>query len=85
LGVLAEIRKAATRDGLVLMIHANGFEAQEFAVEGDVDVIAHGMWHWGELDKKTDLPDEIKRLLDKIAEKKIGYQPTIQGKKALRS
>ena len=76
--VLAEIRKAATQDGLVLMIHANGFEAQEFAVEGDVDVIAHGMWHWGELDKKTYLPDEIKRLLDKIAAKKIGYQPTIQ-------
>ncbi len=76
--VLAEIRKAATQDGLVLMIHANGFEAQRFAVDGDVDVIAHGMWHWGELDKKTGLPDEIKRLLDQIVEKKIGYQPTIQ-------
>jgi len=76
--VLAEIRKAATRDGLVLMMHANGFEAQKFAVDGNVDVIAHGMWHWGALDKKPDLPDEIKRLLDQIVEKKIGYQPTIQ-------
>jgi hypothetical protein len=76
--VLAEIRRAATQDGLVLMAQANGFEAQKFAVEGDVDVIAHGMWHWGELDKKPELPDEIKRLLDKIVEKKIGYQPTIQ-------
>src|ERR1039457_3867003 len=76
--VLAEIRKAATQNGLVLMIHANGFEAQKFAVEGNVDVIAHGMWHWGDLDKKTDLPDEIRLLLDRIAEKKIGYQPTIQ-------
>ena len=76
--VLAEIRKAATLDGLVLMIHANGFEAQKFAVAGNVDVIAHGMWHWGELDKKTELPDEIKRLLDQIVQKKIGYQPTIQ-------
>jgi len=76
--VLAEIREAATQNGLVLMIHANGFEAQKFAVEGNVDVIAHGMWHWGELDKKMELPDEIKRLLDRIAEKKIGYQPTIQ-------
>jgi imidazolonepropionase-like amidohydrolase len=76
--VLAEIRKAATLDGLVLMIHANGFEAQKFAVEGNVDVIAHGMWHWGEFDKKAELPDEIKRLLDQIVEKKIGYQPTMQ-------
>lgn len=76
--VLAEIRKAATQAGLVLMIHANGFEAQKFAAEGNVDVIAHGMWHWGDLDKGTELPDEIKHLLDQIVEKKIGYQPTIQ-------
>jgi imidazolonepropionase-like amidohydrolase len=76
--VLAEIRSEATKDGLVLMIHANGFEAQKFAADGNVDVIAHGMWHWGDLDKRTDLPDEIKRVLDQIVEKKIGYQPTIQ-------
>jgi imidazolonepropionase-like amidohydrolase len=76
--ILAEIRKAAIANGLVLMIHANGFEGQNFAVDGNVDVIAHGMWHWGGMDKKTELPDEIKRLLDKIVEKKIGYQPTIQ-------
>jgi imidazolonepropionase-like amidohydrolase len=76
--VLAEIRKAATEDDLVLMMHANSFEAQKFAVEGKVDVIAHGMWNWGDLDKKPELPDDIKRVLDQIIEKKIGYQPTIQ-------
>lgn len=76
--VLAQIRRAATQKGLVLMIHANGFEAQQFAVDGNVDVIAHGMWHWQTLDKQKELPDEIKRLLDQIVEKKIGYQPTIQ-------
>jgi imidazolonepropionase-like amidohydrolase len=36
------------------------------------------MWHWGQLDKETELPHEIKRLLDQIVEKGIGYQPTIQ-------
>lgn len=76
--ILAEIRKLATQDGLVLMMHANGLEAQKFAADGSVDVIAHGMWHWGELDKKTELPDEIKRLLDRIVDKRIGYQPTMQ-------
>jgi len=76
--VMAEIRKAATENGLVLMVHANTFEAQKFAVDGNADVIAHGMWHWGELDKSTELPVEIKYLLDRIAENKIGYQPTIQ-------
>ncbi len=76
--VLAAIRKDATKDGLVLMMHANSFEAQRFAVDGDVEVIAHGMWHWGDLDKKAELPDEIKQLLDRIVAKKIGYQATFQ-------
>src|SRR5579872_669004 len=50
--VFAEVRRAATENGLVLMIHADGFEAQKFAVEGNADVIAHGMWHWQGLDKQ---------------------------------
>jgi imidazolonepropionase-like amidohydrolase len=76
--VLGEIREAATHKGLVLMMHANSFEAQRFAVDGGVDVIAHGMWNWGELNKETELPDEIRQLLDRIVEKKIGYQATLQ-------
>ena len=83
--VLAGIRKAATSAGLVLMMHANSFEAQNFAVEGGVDVIAHGMWNWGDLDKETELPIGIKTLLDQIVEKKIGYQPTIQVMEGLRA
>jgi imidazolonepropionase-like amidohydrolase len=76
--VLSEIRRAATANGLVLMIHANSFEAQRFAVAGNVDVIAHGMWNWGDLDKSPQLPDEIKRVLDEIVEKRMGYQATTQ-------
>ncbi|MFZ0731458.1 MAG: amidohydrolase family protein [Candidatus Sulfotelmatobacter sp.] len=76
--VLLEIRKAATANGLVLMMHANSFEAQKFAVDGDVDVIAHGMWNWGALDHASGLPDEIKKILDQIVEKRTGYQATIQ-------
>jgi imidazolonepropionase-like amidohydrolase len=83
--VLADIRKAATQADLVLMMHANSFEAQKFAVAANVDVIAHGMWNWGDLDSKTELPPEIKTLLDQIAEKKIGYQPTIQVMQGLRA
>jgi imidazolonepropionase-like amidohydrolase len=75
---LAQVRKAASDNGLVLMIHANNFEAQKFAVDGSVDVIAHGMWTWGELNKQAELPNQIKQLLDQIVVKRIGYQPTIQ-------
>jgi imidazolonepropionase-like amidohydrolase len=76
--LLAQIRKAASENGLVLMIHANSFEAQKFAVDGNVDVIAHGMWNWGALKNNAELPGQIKQLLDQIVAKRIGYQPTIQ-------
>jgi imidazolonepropionase-like amidohydrolase len=76
--VLAQVRKAATDNGLVLMMHANSFEAQKFAAAGNVDVIAHGLWNWGDLNESPELPDPIKRLLDEVVEKKIGYQPTTQ-------
>ena len=85
LDVLAAVRKAATQTGLVLMMHANSFEAQKFAVDGHVDVIAHGMWNWGDFEKQTDLPAEIGKVLDQIAEEKIGYQPTIQVMQGLRA
>jgi len=83
--MIEEVRKAATQAGLVLMMHANSFEAQEFAVDGDVDVIAHGMWNWGDLGGQPGLPVEIKGLLDRIVDKKIGYQPTIQVMGGLRA
>ena len=84
-GVLADTRKAATQAGMVLMMHANSFEAQKFAVEGHVDVVAHGMWNWGDLDKQTELPTEIRNVLDQIAKEKIGYQPTLQVMQGLRA
>jgi Amidohydrolase family len=77
-GIYADIRKAASAAGLVLMTHASTYEAQKFAVDGGTDVLAHGMWNWGEWDNRQELPDEIKILLDRIAEQKIGYQPTFQ-------
>jgi len=83
--LLAEVRKDARQEGLVLMMHANAFEAQKFAVDGGVDVIAHGMWNWGDLDKQTELPAEITLLLNRIVEAKTGYQPTIQVMGGLRA
>jgi len=85
LDILAAVRDAATQTGLVLMMRANSFEAQKFAVDGHVDVIAHGMWNWGDFDKQRDLPPKIEKVLDQIAEEKIGYQPTIQVMQGLRA
>jgi len=82
--VLADIRRAATQADLVLMIHANSFEAQKFAVDGDVDVLVQGMWNWGAFDRQTELPREITDVLDRIVLKRIGYQPTVQVLQGLR-
>lgn len=84
-GVFAEVRRATTRADLVLMMHGNSFEAQRFGVDGGVDVLVHGLWNWGDLDGRADLPRGIGKLLDRIAEKGIGYQPTIQVLQGLRA
>ena len=84
--LLGEIRRASTESGLLLFLHANSFEAQKVAVAGNVDFIAHGMWHWKDrdhgidrsLDNEQQVPAEIKSTLEQIAGGKIGYQPTIQ-------
>lgn len=80
--MLAEIRRASTQAGLLLFLHANSFEAQKVGLNGNVDVIAHGMWHWKDhqrsLDNEPQVPAEIRATLDQIAARKIGYQPTIQ-------
>jgi imidazolonepropionase-like amidohydrolase len=83
--VLADVRKAASAADLILMVHANSFEAQKFAVTGGADVIAHGMWNWGDLDGNPEIPSEVKVVLDDIVQKKIGYQPTIQVMQGLRA
>jgi hypothetical protein len=63
--IASAVRTATRENGLVMMMHANSFEAQHFAVNADVDVIAHGMWNWGALDRQPELPPEIKTLLDR--------------------
>jgi imidazolonepropionase-like amidohydrolase len=83
--VLADVRAAATRQDLVLVMHANGFEGQQFAVDGKVDVLAHGMWKWEKFERSAELPAEIASLLDTVAERRTGYQATMQVLYGLRA
>jgi imidazolonepropionase-like amidohydrolase len=83
-GIFDDVRRAASDAGLVLMVHANSFEAQRFAEDGGADVIAHGMWNWGDLDRRQELPGEIATLLDRIVANRTGYQPTMQVIEGLR-
>lgn len=83
--MFADVRNAASAQALVLVTHANTFEAQQFAVAGKADVIAHGLWKWGQFDKRTELPVEIAAMLDKIVEQGTGFQPTMQVLYGLRA
>lgn len=83
--VYADVRKEASKQDLVLVTHGNSFEAQTFAVNGGADVLAHGMWHWGDWNKEKELPPQIKQLLDRMVERRTGYQPTMQVLYGLRA
>ncbi|QQS41615.1 MAG: amidohydrolase family protein [Acidobacteriota bacterium] len=79
--IVSEVASEAEKAGVPLMLHASSFESQKFALETGVDIIAHGMWHWGDLLeflKVTELPAGHRQLLEEIALKKIGYQPTFR-------
>lgn len=80
-----EVRQLAKQANLVMVTHGNSLESQTFAVNGGADVLAHGMWHWGELNNSKELPEEVKQLLDKVIAKQIGYQPTMQVLYGLRA
>jgi len=73
---LSRIKNAAEEMQLPILAHANALDMQKLAVEADVDVIAHGLWNWGEYSQSQTIPKQISEHLDKIISKKIGFMPT---------
>jgi hypothetical protein len=73
---LSRIKSSANKMGLTILAHANALDMQQLALEAGVDVIAHGMWNWGEYSRSADIPKPISRVLDTIVDNKIGYMPT---------
>jgi imidazolonepropionase-like amidohydrolase len=72
------IRESHAR-GLPVLIHANSLAAWRFATEARVDVIAHGMWNWDELERAgKELPAPIRALLDTVVARRIGFMPTLR-------
>lgn len=75
LAMIRSVVASAHRIGLPVFMHANSKEAQAFAIEAGVDIIAHGMWN-GHALQNGRLAPEVKALVDKIIDRGIGYQPT---------
>jgi imidazolonepropionase-like amidohydrolase len=70
--------RAAHAVGLPVLMHANSDEAQTFALDTGVDIIAHGLWNTKEAAAAGELTPAIKTILDRVIATQVGWQPTIQ-------
>ena len=76
--IRALVREAHAR-GLPVLMHANSDEAQSFALDTGVDIIAHGLWNTSERPARPEaLTPSMKLILDRVIGNKVGWQPTIQ-------
>jgi imidazolonepropionase-like amidohydrolase len=78
LDTLKRVRAAAKKHGLLVLAHANSIKAQRIAVQAQVDVLAHGVWNWGELNDQPGIPPELDAHLRQVHAQRIGYQPTLR-------
>lgn len=78
LDTIRALVKAAHDAHLPVLIHATSTEAQEFAVQAGVDVIAHGLWNWTDAPDATELTPRVGKVLDGVLKARIGWQPTLQ-------
>lgn len=71
--ILRRIRAAATAHQLPVLAHANALDMYQQAIAAEVDVIAHGMWNWGDDARETEITAAIQQTLDAVKAKHIGY------------
>lgn len=70
--------QAAHAAGLPVLMHANSLEAQQFALDTGVDIIAHGLWNTDEKTQPGELTVLEKSVLDRVIAARVGWQPTLQ-------
>lgn len=70
--------QAAHAAGLPVFMHANSLEAQRFALDTGVDIIAHGLWNTDEQTAPGELTALDESVLDRVIVAHLGWQPTLQ-------
>lgn len=73
---LKRIKISAEKSNLLIVAHANALDMQQLALAAGVDVIAHGMWNWGQYNREKDIPKEISNTLEIMVNDEVGYMPT---------
>jgi imidazolonepropionase-like amidohydrolase len=78
LDTIQALVQAAHAAKMPVFLHANGSDAQAFALEAGVDIIAHGLWHWNADPPTTsELTPRVTKILDKVLKTQVGWQPTM--------
>lgn len=75
---LRRVRAATRKHGLLLLVHANALDMQRKAVEGQVDIIVHGLWNWNELQNQPGIPPAVAAHLQNVHARGIGYEATLR-------
>jgi hypothetical protein len=76
--LMKEIVAAAAAARVPVLLHANSIEAQIFGLDNGISIFAHGMWNWGPYAAGDAMPPEVQAVLDRVVERSIGYQATLQ-------
>ena len=74
--LIASVIEESRAKGLTVTMHANSYDAYRFAVDANVDLIAHGLWTWDGLETESGLPAPIAHVLDNAIAQGIGIMPT---------
>lgn len=78
LQTIRDLVRAAHAAGLPVLLHANSADAQRFGLDAGVDVMAHGIWNGAKGVPDSEQDAAIRKILDGVIAKKVGWQPTIQ-------
>jgi imidazolonepropionase-like amidohydrolase len=75
---LRNIRAAATKRSMVLIVHANSIDAWRSAIDAQADIIAHGLWVWPGAVGNSTPPAAAIAVIAAAAEAGAHVQPTLQ-------
>lgn len=75
---LQRITTAAHRHNLLVLAHANALDMYQKALDEDVDVIAHGLWHWGADNSFDNTPSSVTSVMETVARRRVGFMPTLR-------
>ena len=87
IALMEELKREAHKNNLILVAHGNSLKAHKFLGNTQVDIVAHGLWNWGNysLDNTNSIPEAIKKTLDTEIKNNVGYMPTLQVINGLRT